>query len=132
MKIRPYEPHGGDYQILTDFWTQKGLPPVPPSFLPPTGLVVHQGRNLLCIGFLVKSDTAVACIGSVAANPKIPARLRSEALDFLLFSLSELAQKSGFKMVSVATNVPALQRRYERLGFKPTDTNVICYAAEVL
>lgn len=126
MELKHYTQHL--YDDLMGFWTQHGLPAVPREFLPPTGLVVYDGETLLCGGFLVKSDTAVAAIGSICANPAVDKATRSEALDLLLLKLSELAQQGGFTMVSVATNVPALQARYERLGFKPVDRNVVCYA----
>lgn len=127
MELRQYR-ENEHYAELTFFWTRHGLPSVPKEFLPPTGLVVYEGETLLCGGFLVKSDTAVACIGSVCANPGVSKAIRSEALDLLIVTLSELALSGGFTTVSVATNVPALQARYERLGFQVSDRNVVCYA----
>lgn len=117
-----------DFPRLTEFWTQYGLPAVPLACLPPTGLVVEQDDVLLCGAFLVKSDTNLASIAFVSANPKADKKVRSEALDTLLLNLASLAKTSGFPLLAAATNVPALQARYERLGFLKTDENVVCYA----
>lgn len=116
-----------DFYQLQAFWTAKGLPPVPMKCLPPTGLVVQCGGFLICGGFLVKSDTNLASICFVSANPLADPSVRSQALDLLLQGLVATAKRSGFEMVSVATNVPALQARYKRLGFIVTDENVKCF-----
>lgn len=124
-----------DFPILQKFWVAKGLPEVPEEFLPPTGLVVVDddlfGETLFCGAYLVKSDAGLASIGYVAANPEIPKHLRSDALDLLILELAKLAKEAGFPMVSVSTNVKALQARYERLGFVKTDENVTHYAGRV-
>lgn len=120
--------HPVDWPVLTKFWTHRGLPAVPVEFLPPTGLVVRaEGGTLLCGGFLVKSDTKAASLAFICGNPKVECDLRSEALDLLIYSLVEIAKQSGFTSICAATNVPPLQKRYERLKFKKTDENVICY-----
>lgn len=117
-----------DWPTLEKFWSQRGLPPVPMDFLPPTGLVVcRDDGTLLCGAFLVKSDTAVASLAFVSGNPEVPKDERSEALDRVILALVEIAMKSDYRLVGVATNVPALQARYERLGFDLSDENVKCY-----
>lgn len=121
-----------DWPALHCFWIAKGLPPVPDDFLPPTGLVVdREDGTLLCGGFLVKSDTKAASLAFLSANPDVSKEERSEALDLLVGSLVWLAQEAGFTHVCVSTNVPALQKRYEGLGFERTDENVVCYGGRV-
>ncbi len=124
-----------DFPILQKFWTAKGLPAVPEEYLPPTGLVVVGDygfqETLFCGAYLVKSDAGMASIGYVAANPELPKHIRSKALDVLILELAGLAKEAGLPMVSVSTNVKALQARYERLGFVKTDENVTHYAGRV-
>lgn len=116
-----------DWPILAGFWARK-LPIPEIEALPPTGLVaVREDGVLLCGGFLVKSDTNTASLAFVCGNPDVLKDERSEALDLVILTLVEIAMKSGFTRVGVATNVPALQARYERLGFALSDANVKCY-----
>lgn len=125
MLLRAYKP--SDWQALLRFWCVH-LPAITPDFLPPTGLVaVRDDGVLLCGAFLVKSDTNTASLAFVCGNPDVDQGERSEGLDAVILSLVEIAMKNGFKLVGVATNVPALQARYERLGFALTDKNVKCY-----
>ncbi len=116
-----------DWPLLSGFWQRK-LPAVPIECLPPTGLVATtEEGTLLCGAFLVKSDTNTASLAFVTGNPDVLKDERSEALDAVILALVEIAMKNGFTLVGVATNVPALQARYERLGFAQTDENVKCY-----
>lgn len=131
MTVRPVN-LSKDWPVLEAFWRQKGYPQVDRSYLPPTGrVVVDSVGTLLCGGFLVKSDTSVATLAFVCGNPNISPDQRSEALDTLILELVELGIFLGFKVVGSATNIPALQARYERLGFAITDKNVKCYGGYV-
>ena len=122
-----------DWPVLHGFWRSKGFPEVDPGFLPPTGVVAvrEQDGTLLCGAFLVKSDTNTASLAFVTGNPSVPSEERSEGLDSVILALVEIAMKAGFALVGVATNVPALQARYERLGFGLTDENVKCYGGHL-
>ena len=117
-----------DWPRLEAFWRQKGLPRVDLRALPPTGLVAcREDGALLAAAFLVKSDTNMASLAFVCGNPATPREERSEALDAVILSLAEIALRAGFSCIGAASNVLALQARYERLGFKLTDENVRCY-----
>lgn len=127
MKIRRVN-RPKDWPILENFWRQNGFPPVEPRSLPPTGVVaVREDGVLLCGAFLVKSDTNVASLAFVCGNPDVLKDERSAALDAVILALVEIALTQNFTCVGVATNIPALQARYERLGFQLTDENVKCY-----
>lgn len=116
-----------DWPILAGFWNRYH-PPIEIESLPPTGLVaVSEGGTLLCGAFLVKSDTNTASLAFVVGNPNVAKEERSRGLDEVILALVEIAMKSGFTCVGVATNVAVLQARYERLGFAMTDQNVKCY-----
>lgn len=117
-----------DWPTLHSFWQQKGLPPVPLELLPPTGVVAERVDGvLLCGGFLVKSDTAMASLAFICGNPHVEKAERGEALDAMILELVRLGMRSGFKAFGAATNIRALQERYERLEFIKTDENVTCF-----
>ncbi len=117
-----------DYPILAKFWADKGQPPVPENCLPPLGLVVEDEGVIYCGAFLLKSDTTIACIGYLSANPDLPKSVRSTAIDFLIPEMVRLAKENGYTMITAATRIDALKKRYERMGFQKTDENVTYYA----
>lgn len=120
-----------DYQHLMKFWCQKGLPEVPRHFLPNTGYVVWFNLTIVCGGFLTHTDTNQASIAFISANPEMDKKRRGECLDILIEKLGEEAKMWGFEILCAATNVPALQDRYKRLGMMPTDENVTCFAGRL-
>lgn len=125
-----------DRPKLMRFWTVKGLPEVPRGCLPDLGLVAElvlddRSKILVAGAYLATSNTATASIVFVSANPSIAKEVRSHALDLVLMGLSTMARKSGFKVMAVSSNVPALIARYERLGFTRTDEDVVCLAARL-
>ncbi len=122
---------GKDYPSLLSFWTAKGQPTVPESLMPPIGLCAEEEGTLICGAFLALSDAGVGSVGFIAANPKADASERDQGLDMVLLALLDRAKKMGIKWVSAATNVTALQNRYEKLGFFKTDENVVHYARRV-
>lgn len=126
MKIRSYE--SGDFSTLMHFWTQKGLQEIPEDFIPPIGrVVVRDEGTLLAAAFLVQSDGGMAAISFVCGNPMVEADERGAALSILLIHLRDLAREIGYRFIGASTNVPALQKRFERLGLTPTDRDVVCY-----
>lgn len=130
MKIRPYQ--SSDYGVVMKFWTQKGLPVVPEEFFPAVGRVVEtESGALLSAAFLVQSDTSVASFAFVCGNPEVLPDARSEALDFVLKQLAGLAKEIGYRQIGAATNVPALQKRFLKLGLQPTDLGVVCYGGSL-
>lgn len=126
MKIRAYQ--STDFGVIQRFWTHKGLPPIVEDHLPAVGRVVEtESGALLSAAFLVQSDTSLASFAFVCGNPEILSDARSEALDMVLKNLATVAKQIGYTQIGAATNVPALQRRYLKLGLEPTDMGVVCY-----
>ena len=126
MNIRAYETT--DFGVLMKFWTHKGhLPEIPEGFLPPIGRVIEESGVLLAAAFLIQSDTEMASIAFVCGNPSADSLTRSKALDSVLQELKLIAKQIGYRMLGAASNVPALQARFERLGLTQTDRDVICY-----
>lgn len=115
---------GRDYPQLKAWWDERGFPPARRQFLPPTGLMVRQDGVDTCGGFLFKTDARAAIIGNLVSDPRAPKSIRSEAVDYLVLALLDLAVEDGFEMVCASTNLPGLSARYQRLGFTCTDQGV--------
>lgn len=120
-----------DFEVLQSFWLAKGLPEVPLAHVPEFGVVIEEHDNIICGAYLVKSDAGIASIAYLAANPSVSKDLRHHALSKLLFELTVLARELGFSIICAATNVPALQKRYEEFGLTKTDENVTHYVGRV-
>lgn len=122
-----------DWPILHAFWRARGMQALNPRSLPPTGLVAvrEEDETLLCGAFLVKSDTNTASLAFVCGNPLVPREERSEGLDSVILALAGVAREAGYEVLGIATNVPALQARYERLGFRLVDENVKVYGGSL-
>ena len=117
-----------DYPLWADWWEAKKLRPVPRDLLPSVGLTVSQPNGVpICMGFLGTDHGPAAALVNVAGNPTLPPKVRGAGLDRLMQALVDLARQSGYTVICAATNVPALQARYEKLGFFVTDRNVTHY-----
>lgn len=106
------------------WWKDRGFPSPEIELLPPTGLVIVFGGKPICGGFLFKTDAKIAMINHLVSDPRVEGSLRSEATDYLLFALLSHARDEGFRVVTGATNLPRLMRRYELLGFVQTDEQI--------
>lgn len=126
MNIVPYRAHL-HYSHLKHWWNELETPGHDPWFLPPTGVVVEHEEELICAGFLLKTDAKVATICALVANPKVDKLVRSSAIDLMIESLLKKAVECGFGMVSAATNLKRLQQRFEDFGFIKGDENVTHY-----
>ena len=117
-----------DWPILHGIWVEKTQTCIAPVMLPPTGLVaVREDGVLLCGGFLVKSDTAMASLTCLIGNPSVLKDERDEGLDAVILALVEIAMQAGFSQVGVATTVQAVRDRLDRLGFVKIADGMTCY-----
>lgn len=88
--------------------------PLPPWALPEYGLF-EPG---VAVGFLYETDSGLALLEGYASNPATDAAVRSKALDDITEGLLGAAQERGFRKVLAICQVPAIERRAERHGFK--------------
>lgn len=82
----------------------------------------REDGSPVCAGFLYKTDGGVALVDHLVADPT--AQDRSQALDILILNLDSIAREMGYTVVSGASNLPQLIKRYQRLGFRLFDTGV--------
>lgn len=118
MILRRYT--SADHATLTEWWVAHKWEPIPQNYLPEFGLVIEG----LCAGFLYKTDSAFAWLEFVVSNPASDKFKRNEALDLLIKSLLQEAARLGFSAVHTSSNHKGLIERYERQGFRVTDSNV--------
>lgn len=120
------------YPIIALWWHEHKFPATPAFLLPKTGLVMlGKDDQPLCVGFLYSTDGGFAAMDHIVSDPSSDKEERSLALDTLILNLFEIAKMNGARMVSAASNHPALVERYEKLGFKRYDEGVTHLGKEI-
>lgn len=120
MKIVPfiYEEHANEVKA----WGAKHEFPLPPKeFLPDVGLVVNDAA----VGFVYTTNSKMAWIEWVFANPDKTAEERKESLDHLMSALEKVAIIGGMKVLFSASGTHAYREILGRNGFQETDKNMI-------
>lgn len=119
MEIRPYTKL--DYVRLESWWKGHKWTPLHSDCLPETGFIV----NNICAGFLYKTDSNIAILEFVIADPESDKKERDKALDCLFDTLINTAKEMGFHNIMGWLNHPSLVKRYEKFGFGITHSDVI-------
>jgi hypothetical protein len=81
--------------------------------LPQTGFIVPG----TAAGFLYRTDSSVAWVESLIASKEAPKEERNQALDAIVVALCREAKKLGFKTVLGSTQLDAVVKRAQRLGW---------------
>ncbi len=92
-------------------WYQ--MTPLALPFLPPTGFVVDG----VAMGFLYKTDSKMAWIENLSANPVLPREQRTCGLDLVVAAIIEESRAQGFEVLIGYTNVQAVIDRALNHGF---------------
>jgi hypothetical protein len=123
MNFKPITPK--DYDTLCTWWRLHGWSAPLEEALPKNGLIVRdsEGRGIAA-GFLYLTDSSIAWLEFVVANPLCDKIVRDKALDTLITQLIDLARRCGKSLIFSSINHPSLVKRYEQSGGIKTDTNM--------
>ena len=99
-------------------WTRfYELNPLPLQFLPQSGFVVEG----VAMGFMYRTDSKMALIENLSANPMIPRQTATRGLDAVVTAIAEEGRALGFEVLIGYTNVEAVIQRALRHGFTTDD-----------
>lgn len=84
-----------------------------PEALPKTGYIVPG----VAAGFLYRTDSSLCWLECLVANKDVPKEERNLALDAVVVALSQDAKKLGFKTLLGSTQLAAVVKRAQRLGW---------------
>ena len=99
-------------------WTRwYEMKPLPIQFLPEAGFVVEA----VAMGFMYRTDSKMALIENLAANPMIPRETATQGLDLVVEAIADEGRKLGFEVLIGYTNVNAIIQRALRHGFTTDD-----------
>lgn len=123
LEVRPYklEQH---YAIAHDWWIDHGWTPLPSTHLPPIGFLVYFADVPVCAGWLYRTDSPIAMMEWVVANPEIKGPLRADALDLLIDTCKQTAKQLGHTMVLSWCHNDSLAQRYAKHHFIKGDTGL--------
>jgi hypothetical protein len=102
-------------------WGKAHAFPLPPEeCLPPIGYIANEAA----VGFLYTTDSKLAWMEWVFADPKKPKEERKVALDTLIEYLSAVAEDKGCLAIFSASGFKAFSSVLERNGFTETDSGI--------
>ena len=94
-----------DYDEYSSWFKHLGFDAPTKNILSTLGFTVKNDIDI-CSGFLYISNSSLAYIEFVIANPKAKRGDRKEAVSFLLTHLQELAKSKGYELIMIITATP--------------------------
>lgn len=126
MKARLYAPK--DYAKVRRWWGLHGQPEVPRNILPKCGVVVEDGRTLVCAGWLYQDNTVgVAWLAWIVSNPRKSSMRVFRGLKELLGGVEAVARSQGRSLLFTMTDRDALGRFLVSEGFAPNHAGMTQY-----
>lgn len=92
--------------------------------VPPTGAMIFLLDRPVACGFLIRTDAKIAVIDRLVTNPSVDKDVRQAGLEHLIGVLAHLADREGFREVTIASDIAKLWPRFEKMGFKKCLENV--------
>ena len=108
--MRLFEPE--DYAIVSKWFDQRQMH-VPFVCLPRIGFI----EDHFAAGFMIQTDTPVACIDFLVSNPESDIKKRGEAIKSVVLSLIEECKRRGFKRIKCDSTVRSVENLAISLGF---------------
>ena len=107
-----------DLETMQMWFSEWGMPKANPEIFPEnTYFILHKGKPV-CGGSIYLTDSKVAFIESLVADPKSDKEVRDIALDLLINNIFTIAKNKGFKFWSATTKIDEVVRRGKK--FKMT------------
>ena len=125
MPVERYDPQR-HYEDFKAWYSPRVALPMEPQYLPKVGFVSPG----VAMGFLYQTDSAVALIEALVANPKASGADRTRGIDEVVVAIIGEARALGFKILHGQTELPVIIERAKRLGFyhDPTPMQVVAFA----
>lgn len=122
MKTR--EINKEDYNTLTEWWGFWRFPSPPFEVLPSTGLVITDDEdNMLCAGYLYHTNSTIAWIEWIVANPKQSKESREQSIIKLLNELKYLCKQNNYLFAFSSIKNQNLLNKYIDCGWQITSKN---------
>jgi hypothetical protein len=124
MEVRSYKTKL-DYPYLVQWWkAYKDWIPIEEDFLPETGIMILEQGIPICAGFIYTSNSKLAWLEWIVADPTSDFQVRDDCLGVLLDELIKLAGELGAKAIFSAVKHERMIKRYGKVGFLKTDSGM--------
>lgn len=113
-----------DLEEVNGWWKHYGWETLPPTWMPKISAIVSSEKEKLAVGWLYMTDSPIAILEWLVANPAGDPELRSQAVDRVIAHLSSQAKEAGAKAVMSFTKNASLLERYRKHDFVVTDNKM--------
>lgn len=117
MKVERYAPDKHEAQVV-EWCKGREVPATVLEFRPEIGLIVPG----YVVGFLYQTDSPIAMIEGVVANPDTKESERFTAIWDLWIEMIDVAKELGFHELWGYSSVPAMRDMCIRLGYRGDDS----------
>lgn len=127
MKYNLRRLEDADYSKLVKWWKDWGWQAPPRDFLPENGtggFMVSNDDSDICAGFIYLTNSKIAWIEFIISNKQYKEKDRKDAIQFLINSLSAIAEESGAGYGYAVLKHKGLIDYYQNSGFEQSDKNV--------
>lgn len=123
--------HKDDYDLICKWWEAKEWPKIPLEDLPRVGILISSKGVPSAVGFIYQTDSTLAIMEWILANPEVSVMERVRALDALVDDLCYVAKNLGYRKIFTMLSHKRLMEKVEAHGFKRTDDNVSHFLKEL-
>lgn len=116
-----FDAHYETVKVWLDHYKWPGFEP---GILPQFGLIVSDGDDYICCGFLYKTDSCISLLEWVVGNPNIDYEKRALGINTMVKALLREAKDQGFGAVLSFIQNKRLIEKYKETGFIVTDENM--------
>lgn len=113
-----------DYETVKTWWLAQNWPAVPESSLSTTGFIIKEGDQSLLSGWVYHTNSDIAWLEFIVANPEIKGEQRDEAFELFFSFVLNYAKIKNYKNVFTSVQHQGLMKRLEKNGFKKGDENM--------
>ncbi|MGY8863986.1 MAG: hypothetical protein ACKVJK_00020 [Methylophagaceae bacterium] len=126
MKLKLRRLEESDYDTLVTWWKDWKWEAPPRDFLPENGtggFMVSNNDSDICAGFIYLTNSKIAWIEFIISDKQYKEEDRNEAIQFLINSLSGVAEETGAKYGYAILKNKSLMKYYEEANFTVTSDN---------
>lgn len=113
-----------DYPMLVNWWKEQKWPVIPKASLSNLGYISYQNNLPTAAAFLYTTNSNLAWLEWMIANPQYDWETRQEAIYELIDHISEEAKKQGYSILFTSVSNKRLMEKYVNKGFIVTDTDM--------
>jgi hypothetical protein len=124
MNIRLYS-NKYDYQMVSQWWRERDMQPLPQHVLRSVGYVAHEGdRDVACAWLYMDYVSGVCWFNLFIANPDAGGNEIRDAHEAIVKSFKHFAEKEGFCIMMAFYEQRSLSKLAQKHGFSVNHPSV--------